>query len=256
MNRDSLLRKINIAQKLIQEDRRFNECIIILKEILSNIPTDYQYRIIDGDTEYIEFWDNVEFMEYTAYVKKTGSKLNVVWTGNIYPKACYFIAVAFLETNDISSAEKYLQIGLSLEKDNPLLLNEMGMLNTYKAKAFNDLSYYKEGIKYFRKAFDSRPYITKTLKARALRGIGFCEIELQNFDNAEKYFKESLEYEESGIAMNELLYIKMAKKGLKVPATSNLSGGPSFKEIKNVNNTSETEKPNKLKSFFKNFLKN
>ncbi|MCX6156928.1 MAG: hypothetical protein NTY74_03000 [Ignavibacteriae bacterium] len=256
MNRDSLLQKINIAQKLIQEDKRFNEGIIILKEILSNIPSDYQYRTIEGDTEYIEFWDKEEFLEYVEFVKKTGSQLNVKWIGNIYPKACYFITVALLETNDILSAEKYLQTGLSLEMDNPLLLNEMGMLSTYKAKAYNDLNYYKEGIKYFRKAFDSRPYITKYLKARALRGIGFCEIELQNYDNAEIYFNESLEYEQNGTAMNELLYIKMSKKGLKVPITTNLSGGPSFKEINDLNKDVESTKPNKLKSFFKIFMKN
>jgi len=256
MNNDYLHQRLNIAQKLIQEDRRFNEGIIILKEILNQIPSDYQYHKIKGDTEYIEFWDQKEFLEYVEYVKKTNSQLKVNWMGNVFPKACYFISVAFLEINDINSAEKYLNIGLSLEKDNPLLLNEMGMLNTSKAKTYNDLNYYKEAKKYYVQALDARPYICNQLKARALRGVGFCEIELKNFDEAEKCFKDSMTYEPNSIALNELAYIKMAKKGIIAPTYTNLSGGPTFKEINDLNKDNEIKKINKLKSFINKFMKN
>jgi len=255
MDNDKLIQRLTKAQQLIQE-RNFSDGILILEEILSHLPFNYQYRKVTDNAEYIEFWDKEEFLEYVKYIKNSNSEREIYWIANIFPKACYLIAIALMENGNLNDAEKYLIKGLSLESDQPLLLCEMGMLNLFKAKFYNDINYHKEAIKYYYKAFHCRPYITKGLKARALRGIGFSEIELNNYDEAEKCFKESLEYEQNKIALNEILYIQMAKKGYKSHTVTNLSSGLSDNQFLTISSNKEVNKPNKIKSVLMKIFRN
>ncbi|HMN33771.1 MAG: hypothetical protein IT215_07425 [Chitinophagaceae bacterium] len=60
---------------------------------------------------------------------------------------------------------------------------------------------------YFDKAFDSRTFNTASQKARALRGIGYACIELQEYERAKEVYETSLIWEDSDIARNELKVI-------------------------------------------------
>ena len=55
----------------------------------------------------------------------------------------------------------------------------------------------------------SPPDYADQIEARALRGMGFCLIELGKLDEAEKMFKDSLKLvPENQTALNEIGYIK------------------------------------------------
>ena len=62
---------------------------------------------------------------------------------------------------------------------------------------------------------NSREYITPLQKARALRGLGLTSVEMGYLEDARVWLTESLEYENSQIAVKELEYIDHLVKGGK-----------------------------------------
>jgi tetratricopeptide (TPR) repeat protein len=124
----------------------------------------------------------------------------------------YYCAVISIELGNWQKAQDYLDKGLKKFPGHPYLLNEMGMLYGSRWASSRDENDLFTAIQYYQRTIDSKQSVSED-KARALRGIGFCLIELGELDKAEKNFNQSLLFEDSERAHNELKYIEMLREG-------------------------------------------
>lgn len=208
-------------------DKIFEE----LKDVYNNITSDYLNCFEEDGKYYYKFWDQTEFAAYCHYLKESNSNKGVVWINNTYPKCCYYLAIICIERGDFKSATSYLEKGIELEPDNPLLLSEMGLLHGEIGINSGNKDFYHKAIYFYNKAFNSRPFNTEGQKARALRGIGFILVELGEFDKAKQLYETSLTWEESDNARLELKVIAEKQNN----GDSNVSrGGSNFNDEKKI----------------------
>ena len=178
-----------------------------LKGFVSNIPSNWKPIEESPDRVKIAFWDMDEFLAYKAYQKIKKIEKEVLWITPSYSKAFYLLGFIAVEREDWSNAMKYIDRGLKLEPDHPLLLCE-------KAMILSRMGRHGEAYKLFMKASDSRSWAPANLRARALRGAGVALVDLRKLDEAEKLLKKCLELEpENVVAKNELAYIKHLQSG-------------------------------------------
>ncbi|RLF44821.1 MAG: hypothetical protein DRN09_02630, partial [Thermoplasmata archaeon] len=178
-----------------------------LKGFVSNIPSNWKPIEESPDRVKIAFWDMDEFLAYKAYQEIKKIEKEVLWITPSYPKAFYLLGFIAVEREDWSNAMKYIDRGLKLEPDHPLLLCE-------KAMILSRMGRHGEAYKLFMKASDSRSWAPANLRARALRGAGVALVDLRKLDEAEKLLKKCLELEpENVVAKNELAYIKHLQSG-------------------------------------------
>lgn len=238
--------RINELENLLfSEEADWEQATSELELIFSQIPTDYKNSFEDNGTLYIKFWDQEEFLNY---VKVEEPKVNVDWIYNAYPRCCYVLSIIQIERGELDKAYQTLNKGLELEKDNPNLLNEMGLLLGKYAQISQEKKYLQQAIEYYREAFDSRSYNTASQKARSLRGVGFMLMDLNDLDNAEEYYKASLTWEESELAHDELKIIKKLKETEDINLHSAGSNLDKVEEINSYEYFEEQEKklPKKL----------
>ena len=178
-----------------------------LKGFVSNIPSNWKPIEESPDRVKIAFWDMDEFLAYKAYQKIKKIEKEVLWITPSYSKAFYLLGFIAVEREDWSNAMKYIDRGLKLEPDHPLLLCE-------KAMILSRMGRHGEAYKLFMKASDSRSWAPANLRARALRGAGVALVDLRKLDEAEKLLKKCLELDpENDVAKNELAYIKHLQSG-------------------------------------------
>ena len=170
-------------------DKIFND----LSSIYNHIPSvGYENSFEENGKYYYKFWSQEEFLSYCDYAKQINHNRDIVWIQNAYPRCCYFLAVISIERGDFEAAAKFLRAGVELEPDNPMLLSETGLLLGSIGANTGDKTFFNQAIDCYEKAFNSRPFNTNSQKALALRGIGFILIELKEFENAKKFYEESL----------------------------------------------------------------
>ena len=92
------------------------------------------------------------------------------------------------------------------------LMCQMGMLYQQKYQTSFDENHLDLSSRYFITAIDETPFCPSRMEARALRGVGFNLIELGDLDLSEKFFIESLKFEEHEFVYNELDYIKQIRE--------------------------------------------
>lgn len=112
--------------------------------------------------------------------------------------------------------------GLDIEPDHPLLLAELGLIGCQAGRASGDRASIERAFDWYAHAFDSRPYNTPAQKALALRGMGFVSIELNDWERAEKFYENSLTWQESTNARKQLEIIQGIKQN--PAATVSISG--------------------------------
>lgn len=200
---------LNIADSMIQYGQR-SKAIKLLKEFVSSMPPNWKPVTQSPGSVKIAFWDMTEFMSYIAHPKTSEIKKKVLWVTPSYSKAFYLLAFMTVEREDWSNAIKYIDQGLILESDHPVLLCE-------KALILSHMSRNEEAYHLYIKAVDIRPWAPSRYRAMALRGVGGTLIDLERLDEAEKMLKKSLEIEpESEVAKNELSYIEDLQRGGKL----------------------------------------
>lgn len=192
-----------IEKKLFGSNPNFDDLSIQLENIISNTPANYVNTFEKNGQIFIKFWDEAEYNKYMEI-----EKLPVVRIQNVYPYACYLLAIIKIERGLFDDAFSVLNLGLELEPNQPVLINELAFLYTAIASTTKDTSLFNQSNLLFRKAFYSRTYNTNRQKARSLRGIGYNLIELGDFNNSLINYEKSLEYEESKTARNEISLIK------------------------------------------------
>ncbi len=222
--------RINEIEKSFMETRENWDVLSDeLESLFFQIPTDYKNTFEEDGAIYIKFWDKLEFFDY---IKIEKPKTDINWLLNAYPKCCYLLSIIQIERGEFEEAFHTLNKGLELESDNPLLLNEMGLLMSSYGQTTKDDKYFQQAIAFHQKAFESRPYNTISQKARSLRGIGFALMELNDIENAEKYYEVSLEWEESDNARSELEIIKELKTN---PERIIYQGISNFNQTEQIN---------------------
>jgi len=192
-----------IEKELFGSNPNFDSLSIQLESIISKTPSNYVNTFEKNGQIFIKFWNEAEYDKY-----KEIEKLPVVRIQNVYPYACYLLAIIKIERGLFEDAFSVLKFGIELEPEQPTLINEIAFLYTQIASTTRDTSFFNQSNLLFQKAFSSRTYNTNSQKARSLRGIGYNLIELGDFKNSLINYEKSLEYEESKTARNEISLIK------------------------------------------------
>lgn len=192
-----------IEKKLFGSNPNFDSLSIQLESIISKTPSDYVNTFEKNEQIFIKFWDEAEYDKFNET-----EKFPVVRIQNVYPHACYLLAIIKLERGHFEDALSLLKFGIELEPNQPNLINELALLYTTIGSTTKDTSFFNQSNLLFQKAFSSRTYNTNRQKARSLRGIGYNLIELGDLENSLKNYERSLEFEESKTARNEIRLIK------------------------------------------------
>lgn len=194
------------AELMIEEGER-SDAEKLLKRFVKDMPSDWKPVTETFCSIDIAYWDVNEFSCHSY--RPPGDKTMVVWITPSYSKAFYLLAFLKVERKEYTEALDFIEQGLLLEPDHPLLWCE-------KALILNYLEQHEEAYRLFMKAASIRPWIPAEHKARALRGAGVALIDLNRLDEAEEVLRESLVYEpDSFAAKNELGYVDHLRKGRK-----------------------------------------
>ncbi len=193
-----------INKTMLKEKSRWDDIFDELKVIYSRIPYYYLNDFQQDGKLYYKFWDKEE---YINRCKQETEEQEIIWIENAYPRCCYYLTIISIERGEFDAAAKFLEKGIDLELDNPLLLSELGLLFCNLGAAHGNTDFYDKALGCYNQAFNSRPYNTHTQKALALRGIGFVLIELEKFEEAKKIYEASLTWEESDNARCQLKII-------------------------------------------------
>ena len=165
------------------------------------------------------FWDEDELEAHTSYLNQQNrlkrvdekyKKKGILWYPESYSKAYYLLAYMAVEEKDWAKGLEYINRGIELEDDHPLLLSE-------KALILGQMGKHKKSYKMYMKSLSCRPWALPKWRARAFRGAGIALTEMNRLDEAENMFKKSLELEpDNKTAKDELVYVQMLRSGLKV----------------------------------------
>jgi tetratricopeptide (TPR) repeat protein len=187
----------------------------LLEKGLELMPADWKPRVEHPDRLEVAFWDKADFMAYIAHAKPTKK---VVWVLPSYSRACYHVGFAAVERHDLASAERWIDRGLALETDHPLLLCEKGLIVGQSKRR-------EEALGFYLRATTAFPW-NASWTARAHRGLGFELVELRQLDAAEAEFRRSLELEPGNkVANHELTVIADLRTGVAKGTASGLTRG-------------------------------
>jgi tetratricopeptide (TPR) repeat protein len=199
------INKVDQAIKHIN-NKNIDPALELLFQVIKNTPSDYS--IIsenDGDLT-IKFWDIEHFKHFIDYnINVLKVNRTIIWVGNAYPRALYYIGYCFFEKGKFDESIKFLQQGYDMEPTNSCFIMEL-------SRAFIKNNEFSKALNMINKIDEINQFITKSDFARALRTKGFIFIDLQDFDKAEYYYKESLKYDpENEIAIDEINNIRNIK---------------------------------------------
>lgn len=123
-----------------------------------------------------------------------------------YSRAFYILGFMAVERDEWAVALEYIDKGLALELDHPLLLAE-------KAMIVSRMKRFEEAVELFMKAVDI-PWALPYEKAKSLRGAAVVLIDMNRLDDAEELLRRSLEIEpDNQVALGELRYITHLRGG-------------------------------------------
>jgi len=186
----------------------FNEAKLSLQAMLEGMPKDWKAIDEKDDGIHVAYWDKEHFLACSnRYRQRNGTKF-IVWSHPSYAKAYYLLAYMSIESKNTNEAEIYINKALELEPNNPILLDEKGII-------LQHMGDHDTAIKSFNSVIDSTECVNNHEKAKALRGKGISLIELGKLDDAENAFKESLAISPNNkVALNELRYIHLLRSGI------------------------------------------
>ena len=187
---------IEIAVSLIHSGDKA-QAESVLRKLVSDIPSNWKPIHEGPKGMMISFWDQEEFLSFVAQ----NPNKEILWAGVSYSKALYYLSFLAVQMQNWLEALKFIDKAIALEPDHPTLLSE-------KAMILGGMNNKQEAYNLYMKAMTSRPWASKRLRARAMRGAAVTLIDLHKIDEAESLLKESLQLDpESEVAKNELIYI-------------------------------------------------
>lgn len=198
--------KVNQALAAIQGGQD-DVALQLLQEVIANTPERYEQEFEEDGTLHRKFWDQEDFVHYVMRQKARGVERGVVWIGNAYPRAFYYLGFLKVKAGKFAEAIEFLDKGQNLEPDQPNFRLE-------KAQALSHLNQYEAALRLFDEVMAMGDEVRASVRAVALRGQGGQLIELGHLDEAESKFHTSLELDSaSEVAANELEYIAQLRTG-------------------------------------------
>jgi tetratricopeptide (TPR) repeat protein len=213
-------------EQLFTGNKNWDSLSVNLSSIISKTPKNYKNSFKYNNKNYYKFWNDSEFDEYKREVDPS-----INFFPNIYPFACYLLAIIEIERGNFDSAMSVLNFGIELQPDHPTLLSELGFLFQRKYKLTKESSLLLSSNNFFSNAISSREFNTASQKARALRGLGYNFIDLNDLFKAKKYYQKSLKLIDSKIARNEINLINQMLEDKSIKPITNLSSIDQSSEL-------------------------
>src|SRR5215471_18778501 len=111
---------VDEAERLIKALQKGRALALLLDVVLKK-PDTYPYQFSASGKTVVRCWHAMEFMRLCA--ERKGSEA-MVWFGNAYGRAAYYLGGLLVEMHLYEEAIVNLNIGLSLEPGNPLIIHE------------------------------------------------------------------------------------------------------------------------------------
>ena len=99
------------------------------------------------------------------------------------PQAHHYIAMVYQKLGNVGDAEKHFERAVSLDGSDSALQNNYGIFLCRQGR-------YKEALRHFRRSFDDDNY---SAKDQAYENAGLCALRIPDNDQAERYFRQSLQ---------------------------------------------------------------
>ena len=196
---DKRAQQLASVAQLVSE-KKFDEALGVIDPVIASYDAEYaasdKVVYCAADTK-----QSLVVLLKAAAAKKSAVTLDSTWCNALFIKAYILI-----DRNKQSDAGPYLKKATEMSPFNAHYLNEYAewyKINRNWQTAYDVFSQARD-LREF-----SPPDYADQIEARALRGMGFCLIELGKLDEAEKMFKDSLKLvPENQTALNEIGYIK------------------------------------------------
>jgi len=196
-------KKVEKALKLLSE-KDIPAAQALLTDVCSRCPDNYEYEYTMDGSQYIKFWSLMEFTEYVAKRGEDTTQQSLLWIPSVYPRACFYLAYILVDKRDLDGSLRWLKRGMTMEPGNPNFLLEMGVVYAHMKESLRSFECYKKAV--------TLTNLSKDKHATALRGLGVQSIDLEQWEDAEKYLNASLEIEpDNQIAKQELLYLAQVR---------------------------------------------
>lgn len=140
-------------------------------------------------------------------LKAVEKKEEAVVVSPLWSDAFYLKGYASLDLGNIEDAKTFIKKAIELSPSNSMYLSELGHIYQVERKWIEAMELYKRAEE------SANAYSPENLKnnelTRAMRGVGYCLIELGRLDEAEEIYKKCLEIDDKDKhALNELKYIQ------------------------------------------------
>ena len=196
---DKRAQQLASAAQLVSE-KKFDEAIGVIDPVIASYDAEYAA----GDKQVYCAADTKQSLVVllkAAEARKSAVTLDTTWCNALFIKAYILI-----DRNKLADAGPYLKKATEMSPLNAHYLNEYA--EWYKINHNWQAAYEVFSQARGLREFSPHDYADQ-IEARALRGMGFCLIELGKLDEAEKMFNESLKLTpENQTALNEIGYIK------------------------------------------------
>ncbi len=176
------------------ESADYDEAERVLRRGIASMPPNWRLIHDSGHLE-MRFWNMGEFEAYAKYQESLGSSgRSFFWTSPSYSKAHFLLAYLAIEQGDSEKALDEINKGVALEPDHPKMLGE-------KAFILRRLGRPAEALDVYVQAAASRSeWFPIAARAEALRGQGFCLMDLGRLESAETALRESLQIDPKNTA--------------------------------------------------------
>lgn len=196
---DKRAQQLASAAQLVSE-KKFDEAIDVIDPVIASYDAEYaasdKQVYCAADTK-----QSLVVLLKAAQARKNAVTLDTTWCNALFIKAYILI-----DRNKLADAGLYLKKATEMSPLNAHYLNEYAewyKINRNWQAAYDGFSQAR-GLREF-----SPPTHADQIEARALRGMGFCLIELGKLDEAEKMFTDSLKLAPGNpSALNEIGYIQ------------------------------------------------
>jgi tetratricopeptide (TPR) repeat protein len=195
--------------------RKSAEALPLLDEVIAHFERKYR----NGAERAYSARSPAESLLYLLEASKaqppTGARVYAATWGQAY----FLKGYALVELRRLDDAKAALTSAIDLAPHNSQYRSERGQVYAYQRD-------WRTSLQEFRAARDAAEFTPPELKnrelTRALRGMAFAEVELQNLDEAEAIHKRVLQIDPNdAISLKELRYIRTLR------ARKNLSPGPT-----------------------------
>ena len=199
------LAQLNDAVRLIQQGRPRDAITQDLDPVIAALEAKFNAQ----DTHYFCAQTSTELLYYmtkAAVDKKSAIGLDGTWANAYFTRG-----YAYVELGDLARAEQSYQRAAELAPANAHVLSELADLHSRRKD-------WPGALALFQSALDQAPQFAPPASknaemGRALRGIGYVDVELGKLDDAEAAYRRCLEIDpHNQKAINELGYVQGLRK--------------------------------------------